>query len=58
MKSCFDITATATEWINGVQKIVLEFMIMQMTVNLVATLSRALVLVDCENSKLYLVMVL
>ena len=27
MKSCFDIRATATEWINDIQKIMLEFMI-------------------------------
>ena len=31
MKSCFDIRATATEWINGIQKIMLEFMTAQMT---------------------------
>ena len=31
MKSCFDIRATATEWINDIQKIMLEFMITQMT---------------------------
>ena len=31
MKSCFDIRATATEWINGNQKTMLEFMIAQMT---------------------------
>ena len=31
MKSCFDIGATATEWINGIQRITLEFMITQMT---------------------------
>ena len=31
MKSCFDIRATATKWINGIQKITLEFMIAQMT---------------------------
>ena len=31
MKSCLDIRATATEWINGIQKIMLEFMITQMT---------------------------
>ena len=30
MKSCFDIRATATEWINGIQKIMLEFMTTQM----------------------------
>ena len=31
MKSCFDIRATATEWINGIQKIMLEFIIAQIT---------------------------
>ena len=31
MKSCFDIRATATEWIDGIKKIMLEFMIAQMT---------------------------
>ena len=31
MNSCFDITATATEWINGIQKIMLEFIIAQIT---------------------------
>ena len=31
MKSCFDIRATATEWINGIQKIMFEFMKTQMT---------------------------
>ena len=31
MKSCFDIRATTTEWINRFQKIMLEFMIAQMT---------------------------
>ena len=31
MKSCFNIKATATEWINGIQKIMLEFMTVQMT---------------------------
>ena len=31
MKSCFDIRATAAEWINGNQKTMLEFMIAQMT---------------------------
>ena len=31
MNSCFNIRATATEWINGIQKIMLEFMIAQMT---------------------------
>ena len=33
MKSCLDIRATDTEWINGIQKIMLEFMITQMTEN-------------------------
>ena len=31
MKSCLDIRDTATEWINGNQRIMLEFMIAQMT---------------------------
>ena len=31
MKSCFGIRGTATEWINVIQKIMLEFMIAQMT---------------------------
>ena len=31
MRSCFDIIVTATEWINGIQKIMLEFMKAQMT---------------------------
>ena len=31
MKSYFDIRAKASEWINGIQKIMLEFMIAQMT---------------------------
>ena len=31
MKNCFHIRATATEWINGIQKIMLEIMIAQMT---------------------------
>ena len=31
MKSSFDIRATATEWINAIQKVMLEFMIAQMT---------------------------
>ena len=32
MKNCFDIRITAKEWINGIQKIMFEFMITQMTV--------------------------
>ena len=48
MKSCFDIRATATEWINGIQKIMFEFMIYD-DWDLVANLSRVWVLVDWEN---------
>ena len=39
MKSCFDIRATATEWINDNAD----------DWDLVATLSRVSVVVDCEN---------
>ena len=31
MKSCFDIKATATDSVNGIGKIMLEFMITQIT---------------------------
>ena len=31
MKNCFNIRATATEGINGIQKVMLEFMIAHMT---------------------------
>ena len=30
MESCFHMRATTTEWINGIQKIILEFMTAQM----------------------------